>query len=81
MKNFKLRIHIFLWVVCITAFVLSSLISLTGCSTANNWKLPPYEVKRQELTCDRKTTGLPHGLICVCRQYGSTWDCQVARIE
>jgi hypothetical protein len=64
-----------------SAVILACAVILTGCSTANNYKLPPWEVKRVEMKCDRKTTGLPHGLVCVCRQYGSTWDCQVARIE
>ena len=52
---------------------------LCGCSTANNYKLPPYEVKHVEMTCDRKTTGLPQGLMCYCVAYGSSWDCRVVR--
>lgn len=53
---------------------------LCGCSTANNYKMPPWEVKRVEMTCNRSTKGLRHGLVCVCRQIGSSWDCNVQRI-
>lgn len=61
--------------------ILLYVLLATGCGTATNYKLPPWEVKRVELTCDRTTRGLPQGLVCVCRQYGSTWDCHVARVE
>lgn len=52
---------------------------LGACSTANNYKLPPWDVKRIELTCDRNTHNLPPGLMCYCVAYGSGWDCQVRR--
>jgi len=58
---------------------VAALLLFAGCSTANNYKLPPYEVKRVEMTCDRKTTGLPAGLMCYCVAYGSSWDCKVVR--
>lgn len=61
--------------------ICAVLLALSGCSTALNYKLPPYEVKREPLTCDRKTTGLPRGLICECTSHnGYTWFCQVARM-
>lgn len=76
MKPMPCRVKLF-WLVYLA--VLITFIFLAACSTANNWKMPPYEVKRVELTCDRTTHGLPSGLVCMCRQFGSTWDCQVMR--
>lgn len=62
-------------------FALTTLafLLLCGCGTQNNYKMPPWEVKQVEMTCDRKTTNLPHGLVCVCQQIGSSWDCNVQR--
>jgi len=55
------------------------MIFLSGCSTANNYKLPPYEVQRVEATCNRNTkkADLPEGTVCRCDYKGNTWFCDV----
>lgn len=68
------------WSFYLLALVLFILLACTGCSTALNHKMPPWEVKRVPLTCDRKTTNLPPGLICECTSHnGYTWFCNVVR--
>lgn len=56
------------------------MLMLTGCSTANNFHLPPYESKRVEMTCNRRTQ-MPPGFICDCNHFGNgdrdiNWECK-----
>lgn len=82
--EFLLGLRAGTWLARVVPYVLLGFVLglLCGCGTANNYRLPPYEVKRQELTCDRNTHNLPAGLVCVCTSHnGWDFDCEVARVR